>query len=111
MLTASAQSTPTVTTLSPCPNGNSTLYKTDGKMFLQTCGRDYSGVGEAVDLGVAQSSSMEDCIGTCADTPGCTGCGWGYIPGDTADSHRCWLKRELMASHSVRANWTFAILQ
>ncbi|KAI1442073.1 hypothetical protein F5Y02DRAFT_268294 [Annulohypoxylon stygium] len=94
-----------------CPAANGTTYQVPGsnKQFLRICGIDYSG-NEATDLRQVPTESMLDCMKNCAGTSGCTGCGWGYIQGDTGTQHTCWLKGGLKKSHEADVNWAFAIL-
>lgn len=81
------------------------------KTFLLMCGIDYSGAGQAVDIGNLFTIDMEDCMANCATFPGCTACGWGIIPGDPGSEHRCWLKGDLQKSNQPKPGWYFAILQ
>ncbi|OTB03910.1 hypothetical protein M426DRAFT_12204 [Hypoxylon sp. CI-4A] len=127
---ASSSSTPTTTTSSTsttsspattstgstegkidCPAANGTTYQVPGsnKEFLRICGIDYSG-GEAVDIKQVETESILDCMKNCAGTKGCTGCGWGYLDGDTGTEHRCWMKGSLKKSHEADINWAFAVL-
>ncbi|KAI0880600.1 uncharacterized protein GGS22DRAFT_174795 [Annulohypoxylon maeteangense] len=94
-----------------CPAANGTTYQVPGseKQFLRICGIDYSG-DEATDLRHVPTESMLDCMKNCAGTSGCTGCGWGYIQGDTGNQHTCWLKGSLKKSHEADINWAFAVL-
>ncbi|KAI1092254.1 hypothetical protein F5B19DRAFT_492681 [Rostrohypoxylon terebratum] len=94
-----------------CPAANGTTYQVPGsnKQFLRICGIDYSG-NEATDLRQVPTESMLDCMKNCAGTSGCTGCGWGYIQGDSGTQHTCWLKGGLKKSHEADVNWAFAIL-
>lgn len=78
---------------------------------MRVCGIDYSGAGQAVDLGNVWTSGMQECMASCAGLPKCTGCSWGVIEGDAGSDHRCWLKGELKTSTAVRPGWDFAILQ
>ncbi|KAI0173126.1 hypothetical protein GGR52DRAFT_374217 [Hypoxylon sp. FL1284] len=95
-----------------CPAANGTTYQVPGsnKSFLRVCGIDYSGQ-EAVDLRQVPTESILDCMKNCAGTADCTGCGWGFIEGDTGTQHRCWLKGKLKKPHEADPNWAFAILQ
>ena len=101
------------TAIDACPAANNTKYHVPGteKTFLRICGIDYSGAGQAAELGVVWTSSMQECIVNCAGYPSCTGCGWGVIEGDAGSDHRCWLKGDLQQAHVVRTGWDFAILQ
>ncbi|KAI0376325.1 hypothetical protein F5Y04DRAFT_286059 [Hypomontagnella monticulosa] len=94
-----------------CPAANGTIYQVPGstKQFLRICGIDYSG-NEAEDLRQVQTESILDCMKNCAGTFGCTGCGWGYLEGDTGTQHTCWLKGNLKKSHEADINWAFAVL-
>ncbi|KAK8094329.1 hypothetical protein PG997_001014 [Apiospora hydei] len=95
-----------------CPAANGTEYMVPGsnKRFLRVCGVDYTGASGGVDLKQVTTQSMLDCMTNCAGTYGCTGCGWGYMEGDTGYEHRCWLKSKLMKSHETDINWSFAVL-
>ncbi|KAK8086802.1 hypothetical protein PG994_001776 [Apiospora phragmitis] len=95
-----------------CPAANGTEYQVPGsnKRFLRVCGVDYSGDSGGVDLKQVTTQSMLDCMTNCAGTYGCTGCGWGYMEGDSGYEHRCWLKSKLMKSHETDINWSFAVL-
>ncbi|KAI0015963.1 hypothetical protein F4780DRAFT_31164 [Xylariomycetidae sp. FL0641] len=98
---------PTTTTHAvDCPGSNNTLYRVPGstKAFLRVCGVDYSGAGEATDLGHVKTDTFDECIGNCATTAGCTGCGWG------GPDYICWLKSNLQRSHDAAENWAFASL-
>ncbi|KAM7184051.1 hypothetical protein V8F20_012375 [Naviculisporaceae sp. PSN 640] len=102
--------------LPKCPAANNTLYTTTTtsntkKTFLRVCGVDYSGVGGATDLRNVRTETMAECMDACAELSGCTGCGWGQIPGDTTSKHRCWLKTDLQTPHNATTDWDFAILQ
>jgi hypothetical protein len=105
--------TPTATTVTGCPSVNNTLYTVPNSTatFLRICGVDYSGVGEASDLETVETTSMDDCMATCAAYSGCTGCSWGPIANDTGNEHRCWLKNDLGRSHSAETDWLFGVLQ
>ncbi|KAI2602182.1 hypothetical protein GGR54DRAFT_534436 [Hypoxylon sp. NC1633] len=94
-----------------CPAANGTTYQVPGsdKRFLRICGIDYSG-NEAVDLRQVQTESILDCMKNCAGTAECTGCGWGYLEGDTGTQHTCWLKGNLKTPHGADINWAFAVL-
>jgi len=71
---------------------------------------DYSGKGQADDLGSVKTTSMDLCMDACAKKASCTGCGWGVLDGDTGDAHSCWLKANLSNSHNATADWAFAVL-
>ncbi|KAI1653726.1 hypothetical protein F4813DRAFT_243105 [Daldinia decipiens] len=94
-----------------CPAANGTTYQVPGsdKRFLRICGIDYSD-NESTNLRQVPTESILDCMKNCAGTAGCTGCGWGYIEGDTGTQHTCWLKGGLKKSHDVDINWAFAKL-
>lgn len=124
IITTTTTSSPTKTTTSSattstsssegkidCPAANGTIYQVPGsnKSFLRICGVDYSG-DEAVDLRQVSTDNPLDCIKNCAGTANCSGCGWGYIEGDTGTQHTCWLKGSLKQSHEADANWAFAVL-
>ena len=96
-----------------CPGANNTLYTVPGstKTFLHTCGIDYSGAGEATDLSHVYTNSMAECMNVCASFDKCTGCGWGFVTGDTGEAHRCWMKNDLRAAHRARDDYCFGILQ
>ncbi|KAK9794185.1 putative fmnh2-dependent monooxygenase protein [Seiridium cardinale] len=83
-----ASATTTSTGGVDCPAGNDTTYSVPGStvQFLHLCGLDYSGDGEATDIKNVQTDSMADCMTNCAGTEGCTGCGWGYVDGDSLSS-------------------------
>ncbi|KHN95914.1 uncharacterized protein MAM_06276 [Metarhizium album ARSEF 1941] len=104
---------PTQTPLMACPAANNTRYEVSSvkKTFLRVCGVDYTGSHGATDLGVVRTSSMQECMNSCAGYPTCTGCSWGVIPGDAGSDHRCWLKKDLETPTAVRSGWDFAILQ
>ncbi|KAI1371408.1 hypothetical protein F4677DRAFT_310236 [Hypoxylon crocopeplum] len=94
-----------------CPAANGTTYQVPGsnKQFLRICGIDYSG-DEAEDLRQVPTESILDCMKNCAGTSECTGCGWGYLEGDTGTQHTCFLKGNLKKSHEADVNWAFAVL-
>ncbi|KAM0512851.1 hypothetical protein ACHAPE_008485 [Trichoderma viride] len=96
-----------------CPQANNTRYAVPGldKTFLLNCGIDYTGAGQAVEVGNLYTADMEDCMANCATFPGCTGAGWGIIPGDAGSEHRCWLKGDLGKKPIPKPGWYFAILQ
>ncbi|KAK8039017.1 hypothetical protein PG993_007428 [Apiospora rasikravindrae] len=118
--TATVSPTSTSTSTNPaatvgkldCPAANGTEYMVPGsnKRFLRVCGVDYTGDSGGIDLKQVTTQSMLDCMTNCAGTYGCTGCGWGYMEGDTGYEHRCWLKSKLMKSHETDINWSFAVL-
>ncbi|KAI1342177.1 hypothetical protein F5Y15DRAFT_374421 [Xylariaceae sp. FL0016] len=95
-----------------CPAVNGTTYQVPGstKRFLRICGVDYSGDSEATDIGNVQTETMLDCMKNCAGTANCTGCGWGYLDGDSGTEHTCWLKSGLKESHEADPSWAFAVL-
>ncbi|KAI1775885.1 hypothetical protein F4818DRAFT_415260 [Hypoxylon cercidicola] len=122
--TTTTTSVPSRTTTSPtstptgnsegkidCPAANGTIYQVPGsdKSFLRICGIDYSG-DEAEDLRQVPTESILDCMKNCAGTAECTGCGWGFLDGDTGTQHTCWLKGGLKQSHEADPNWAFAVL-
>lgn len=94
-----------------CPAANGTTYQVPGsdKRFLRICGIDYSD-DESTNLRQVPTESILDCMKNCAGTAGCTGCGWGYIEGDTGTQHTCWLKGGLKKPHDTDINWAFAKL-
>ncbi|KAI8957346.1 hypothetical protein F5Y11DRAFT_91569 [Daldinia sp. FL1419] len=94
-----------------CPAANGTTYQVPGsdKRFLRICGIDYSD-SESKNIRQVPTESILDCMKNCAGTTGCTGCGWGYIEGDTGTQHTCWMKGGLKKSHNVDVNWAFAVL-
>lgn len=104
---------PTSTHLLSCPQGNGTRYDVPNshKTFQLICDIDYSGAGEATDVASLYTTDMEACVSNCAVFEGCTGCGWGVIPGDAGSLHRCWLKGGLGKTHQSKPGWYFAILQ
>ncbi|XXG95256.1 protein transport protein bos1 [Hypoxylon texense] len=111
--TASSTATPTGNSEGKidCPAANGTIYQVPGsdKSFLRICGIDYSG-DEAEDLRQVPTESILDCMKNCAGTAECTGCGWGYLEGDTGTQHTCWLKGGLKKPHEADPNWAFAVL-
>ncbi|KAI1103852.1 hypothetical protein F4804DRAFT_309034 [Jackrogersella minutella] len=94
-----------------CPAANGTTYQVPGseKRFLRICGIDYYS-DEAEDIKQVPTESILDCMKNCAGTTGCTGCGWGYLEGDTGTQHTCWLKGDLKKPHEADVNWAFAVL-
>ncbi|KAJ6438852.1 transmembrane alpha-helix domain-containing protein [Purpureocillium lavendulum] len=109
---ASSPATASPTPFLACPAANNTKYtvpRTE-KTFLRVCGIDYSGAGNAAELGNVWVAGMQECMASCAGYPGCTGCSWGVIEGDAGSDHRCWLKGKLGSSSAVRPGWDFAIL-
>ncbi|KAI1801782.1 hypothetical protein F4811DRAFT_436978 [Daldinia bambusicola] len=94
-----------------CPAANGTTYQVPGsdKQFLRICGIDY-GDTESTNLRQVPTESILDCMKNCAGTAGCTGCGWGYLEGDTGTQHTCWLKGNLKKPHDADINWAFAVL-
>ncbi|KAI0137089.1 hypothetical protein BJ170DRAFT_604486 [Xylariales sp. AK1849] len=110
--TTSSSSTATMTAGIDCPAGNGSTFAVPGSTvtFLHLCGVDYSGDGEAVDIKNVPTDSMADCMTNCAGTAGCTGCGWGYVDGDSLYQHTCWLKSGLKTPHTVDEGWAFAIM-
>ncbi|KAI1134694.1 hypothetical protein F5Y05DRAFT_197152 [Hypoxylon sp. FL0543] len=94
-----------------CPAANGTTYQVPGsdKRFLRICGIDYSG-DQAQDLRQVPTESILDCMKNCAGTFDCTGCGWGYLEGDTGTQHTCFLKGNLKKPHEADINWAFAVL-
>ncbi|KAK6845309.1 hypothetical protein PG995_015419 [Apiospora arundinis] len=119
--TATTTVSPTTSSTNPastagkldCPAANGTEYQVPGsnKRFLRVCGVDYSGDSGGIDLKQVTTQSMLDCMTNCAGTYGCTGCGWGYMEGDSGYEHRCWLKSKLMKPQDTDINWSFAVLQ
>jgi len=77
------------------------------------CSVDFSGTDGAVDLRNVPTSSFSECMDNCAGTVACTGCAWGYVPGDTTGGgeHRCWMKSTLRKSHAAASDFCFGILQ
>ncbi|KAJ9131739.1 hypothetical protein NKR23_g11580 [Pleurostoma richardsiae] len=110
--TATFPSTTAVPTNIDCPASNNTFYTSNsgGRRFERFCGIDYSGKGQADDLGSVKTTSMDLCMDACAKKASCTGCGWGVLDGDTGDAHSCWLKANLSNSHNATADWAFAVL-
>ncbi|KFA64370.1 hypothetical protein S40285_10050 [Stachybotrys chlorohalonatus IBT 40285] len=104
---------PAITTLVTCPAANNTEFRVPGTQttFLRLCGIDYSGRDSAEDLAHAWTPTMEDCIITCAGYTGCEACSWGILEDDPGSYHRCWMKRNLRRSRTMRAGWDFAVLQ
>jgi len=113
--TATPSATPSASTATiECPlKGNGTTFEDDGtgKTFAKFCGIDYSGKGQADDIGSTKTRTMDECISACAAEDGCTGCGWGYIDGDDGDLHHCYMKANLTKSHIADGKWAFAVLQ
>ncbi|KAH9907920.1 hypothetical protein F4778DRAFT_453760 [Xylariomycetidae sp. FL2044] len=109
---AEATSTESTGAKLDCPAANGTQYNVPGseKTFLRLCGIDYSGDGEATDLRQVPTESMLDCMKNCAGTADCTGCGWGYLEGDTGSQHACWLKTDLQTPHDADGDWAFSVL-
>lgn len=81
------------------------------KTFLRLCGVDYSGGGGATDLAHVYTGSMTECMHVCASFDRCTACGWGYLPGDELNHHRCYMKTDLKRAHRAASDWCLAILQ
>ncbi|KAL2268818.1 hypothetical protein VTJ83DRAFT_3664 [Remersonia thermophila] len=98
---------------SDCPGLNNTIYHVPGstKSFRRYCGIDYGGGTGALDLAHAWTTSMAECMHTCASFNECTACAWGYIPGDQGGKHRCYMKKNLKKPHQAASDWCFAILQ
>ena len=92
--------------------GERTYTTKNGKKFLQTCGIDYAGEGEANDLTNAKTSNFDDCIEKCATTEGCTGAGWEDFQDDGQNKYRrtCWMKNNLQKSHTAEMTYSFAVL-
>jgi len=111
-VTATISVTPASTATIQCPQVNGTLYTDSwgGKRFRRVCGIDYSGEGEAVDIGNVKVGSLDAYIDACASTADCTGAGWGIIDGDTGPLHTCWMKTNLTKHHEARPDWGFAVL-
>ncbi|PKS08700.1 hypothetical protein jhhlp_004753 [Lomentospora prolificans] len=122
--TTTTPTSPSATTTSPfvistqptseaisCPKSDRSAYNVPGsdKSFLVFCAIDYTEGTQ--ELGEVRASSMEECIGSCADVAACQGCGWGFIEGDKDEKFRCWLKGTIGLKHVARQNWTFALLQ
>ncbi|KAK4197121.1 hypothetical protein QBC40DRAFT_107573 [Triangularia verruculosa] len=99
---------------SDCPAANNTMYQVPGshKRFLRLCGIDYHGSTSSRDLSHMYTTSMADCMNSCASFDQCTAVGWGFLPGDTGkEGHRCYMKTDLKAGHAATTDWCFAILQ
>lgn len=96
-----------------CPGANGTEFTAPGtnKTFLQICGVEFSGPGEAIDIGHTITNTMQECMVNCAAFPNCTGCSWGYLPGDVGNEHECWMKTSLIEGHTTSDQWCFAILE
>lgn len=82
-----------------------------GLKFELRCGVDFSGKGQAVDIGSVKVDSMDKCMDACAGNAKCTGAGWGFLEGDKGNAHMCYLKANLTQSHNATADWSFAVLQ
>ncbi|KAK0629245.1 hypothetical protein B0T17DRAFT_525065 [Bombardia bombarda] len=108
---ASASSTVKSTIICPATNGTSyTSSKDSGaKKFTRLCGIDYSGTG-ASDLDSKKATTMDACIDLCAAKKDCTGAGWGFISGDSGNSHSCFMKTNLTKSHKATSDWGFGLL-
>ncbi|KAK3363281.1 hypothetical protein B0T25DRAFT_34974 [Lasiosphaeria hispida] len=93
-----------------CPNLSSSQYvASNGRQFTHLCGVDYSGYGQAVDIGSIQASSFEECVNACAARSDCTGAGWG--PGNNGNpSQTCYFKNSLNQAQRAGADWNFAVL-
>ncbi|KAK3342221.1 hypothetical protein B0H65DRAFT_428763 [Neurospora tetraspora] len=120
---ASASSTATAIAKIECPSINGTLYTatvagnstspggSSSKTFQRLCGVDF-GKGEAVDIGSVNTTSFNSCLDKCAQKQGCTGAGWGAIPGDEETHHTCWMKTNLTTKgHEAVDEWAFGVLE
>ncbi|KAI1465596.1 uncharacterized protein F4812DRAFT_103735 [Daldinia caldariorum] len=108
--TSSNPSSATTSTPITCPQSNGTIYEGAGnEPFLVVCNVDYNsnyaGSG-TTDIGNEETSSVEDCIDTCAGNSTCVGAGWGNYEG----RYICWMKGKLGSSQGA-PNWLFAIRQ
>jgi len=111
--TATSTITPSATPIgSLCSFANNSQVSTsNGKQFVLLCGIDYSGGGEATDLGDLQASTFEKCIEQCAKETECTGAGWGPKgKGDNTYRETCWMKKDLKQGHVAIEDWHFAVL-
>ncbi|KAK3940584.1 hypothetical protein QBC46DRAFT_341409 [Diplogelasinospora grovesii] len=100
----------TATSRSTCPGAANSQYQgSNGRMFLHLCGIDYSGKGQAQDIGSNVTTTFDECMESCANAKGCTGAGWGIMDGD-GDEHTCWMKSSLNRSHTATPDWNFAVL-
>lgn len=112
---SSSSSSPTATSgaTALCPEADNTIYNVNGsdKRFLRTCGIDYTGDAEAIDMSNTLAASMGECMEICAKTAQCAGAAWGSVTAaGGAVEQRCWLKRDLKKSHKVASDWNFATL-
>ncbi|KAM7184315.1 hypothetical protein V8F20_012283 [Naviculisporaceae sp. PSN 640] len=107
---------PTAEAAIKCPAANGTFYTAEDsgsgeppKQFQRLCGIDY-GQGEAKDIGSKKVASLDECMDACAAKEGCTGAGWGAIPGDKGNMHACWMKTGLIKYHKATPDWGFGRL-
>lgn len=111
--TATSTITPSATPIgSSCSfANNSQALTSNGKHFVLLCGIDYSGGGEATDLGNLKASTFEKCIEQCAKETECAGAGWGPKDrGDNTYRETCWMKKDLKQGHVATEDWHFAVL-
>ncbi|KAK3361377.1 hypothetical protein B0T24DRAFT_641485 [Lasiosphaeria ovina] len=112
---ASSMSSPVASASSSvCPGTNGTFHTSSvasgSKRFQRLCGLDFSGPGQADDIGSVNTTSLNDCIDTCAANNNCTGAGWGIMTGTNSSIQPCWMKTNLKKNHKATAGWGFAIL-
>ncbi|KAK0710319.1 hypothetical protein B0T26DRAFT_836585 [Lasiosphaeria miniovina] len=97
-----------------CPGTNGTFYTSSvasgSKRFQRLCGLDFSGPGQAEDIGSVNTTSLNDCIDACAAKTNCTGAGWGIMTGTNSSIQPCWMKTNLNKNHKATVGWGFAIL-
>jgi len=99
------------TAVAACPGPDKTGYlATNGKKFIHFCGIDYSGQGEATDIGYARTANFTACIEKCAQRSDCTGVGWTPNSLESQWDRTCWMKKGLGKSHGALGDFNFAIL-
>ncbi|KAI0005834.1 hypothetical protein F4779DRAFT_31991 [Xylariaceae sp. FL0662B] len=102
--TAAPTAAPTPVT---CPNANGTTYQGKGQVpFTVLCNVDYNSAGGTSDIGNAETSSVEDCMGLCSGMSSCAAAGWGSFEG----TDTCYMKGSLGTQNDA-PNWFFAIKQ
>ncbi|KAK1835700.1 hypothetical protein QBC39DRAFT_340907 [Podospora conica] len=112
-----ATPTPYIPSDVQCPSINGTLHTVANatvasarRKFKLLCGIDFSGDGEATDIGAVKTLNLGACADACAATANCTGAGWGVIPGDVGPAHMCWMKTGLDKGHVAVEEWGFAVI-
>ncbi|KAK4196197.1 hypothetical protein QBC40DRAFT_314087, partial [Triangularia verruculosa] len=95
-----------------CPRSHGTQYTSNNnKRFIALCGVDYSDdKGEANGISNAKVKTFRDCLELCSKKKDCTGAGWGFMEGDKAGEHTCWMKNRLNGSHTAVPEWGFGVL-